>query len=1676
MPRQRLLVLFALALAATVALKSQWAATLSGQNTAGGSPGDAKISFSKQVQPLLQSNCYGCHQPAKANGDFEMTSRQGLLKGGESGAPGIVSGKPQESHLLEMITPRDGKAEMPQGRPPLAASDIELVRRWIAEGAEDDSPKSKRPIVDADHPPVYSRGPIVTSLDFSPDGKLLAVAGFHEAILWKSDGSSRVARLVGMSDRIETVRFSADGTKLLVVGGNPCRNGEIQVWDVAAKNLVQSNVVSFDTLYGGSWSPDGKWIAVGAADNALRAFEAAGLRQIVYMAAHDDWIRGTVFSGDGKSIFTASRDMTVKMTDVATQRFAGNLTTHTPGILRGGMQAIDRHPKRNEVVVGGADGAPKLFKMDVQAAPAGGGNPNQIREYEAMPGRIYDVRFSSDGARFFAAGSLDGRSQIRCYETDSGKKLWQTEVPEAAIYSAAYSLAGGTATVAAAGSDGQVRLLDAAAGTIRKTFMPVDIAPPAQQAGNWFAGPDLTNTATTATASPLPAVTAATSAIAQLQVEPSSIRLEKPTDYVQLLATAIGPGSVRSDATRSVHWHVEGPVGQITAEGRFTPLASGRSRIVGTISGRRVEIPVEVSGAAADYVPSFTRDIAPVLSRAGCNAGTCHGSAKGKNGFKLSLRGYDPVFDHRALTDDLAARRINTASPDDSLMLLKPTAAVPHTGGRVFGTDTPYYRMLRRWIAAGAKQDLSAARVTKVEIFPQDPVIEAVGSAQQMRIVATYADSTTRDVTREAFIESGNTEVATADRQGVVSAVRRGEAPVLARYEGSYAATTLTVMGDRSGFVWQAPETWGKIDELVAAKWQRMKILPSEICGDAEFLRRVHLDLTGLPPTPAEVQAFLDDHRDTRTKRNAVIDRLIGSDDFIEHWTNKWADLLQVNRKHLGPEGAAALRQWIRGQLAANMPYNEFVWRIITASGSNRDNPPASYYKILREPTDTMEATTHLFMAVRFNCNKCHDHPFERWTQDQYYQTAAFFARIDLKPDPASGARKVGGTDVEGAKPLYEIVGDKAQGEVVHDRTKAVTAPKFPFAVDYPHHDSDTRREELAAWLTAAANPYFAKSYVNRLWGYLLGAGIIEPLDDIRAGNPPTNPELLDNLTREFIDHHFDMRHVLRLICRSRTYQLSIAVNRWNDDDKINYSHAMARRLPAEVLYDAVHRVTGSVSRIPGVPVGTRAAALPDSGVNLPDGFLTNLGRPARESVCECERSSGLQLGPVMALISGPTVEAAIADPQSELATLVATEKDDARLVAAIFLRVLNRPATPKEIEAGLAELRQLPGEHKLLTDRLEECSKQSAAASARQERERQKAMAQTRQVLEAYEKQIAPQLAAQERQRQEQISKAESALNEAEKGLPQRLAAWERQPQKRTTWTPLAASKLTSSNKCKLTQEADLSVFAAGPNGKTTYVFVAENDLPNVSGLRIEALADGRSPAKGPGRAPNGNFVLSQLVVDWHPLKEPKKKSRIKLENAQADYSQGGYEVQSAIGDSADRGWAVDGSEGRSHTAVFETREYIAPGILTIRMVQNFPDGQHTLGRFRISVTNSTRPITLDAQPQNIAEILMVAADKRTARQKAELLGYYRKTDSEWKRRSEALAMAKQPLPADPKLTQLRQALSEASRPVPADATLERLKSDVQQSAKQLQTVRLTFAQDLAWALINSPAFLFNH
>ena len=951
--------------------------------------------------------------------------------------------------------------------------------------------------------------------------------------------------------------------------------------------------------------------------------------------------------------------------------------------------------------------------------------------------------------------------------------------------------------------------------------------------------------------------------LAKIEVQPTQVELTHKFDYRQILVTATLTSGETVDVTRMVTVDATASdVVEVSSMRIVRPLSDGATELTFGLEGKTVRVPVRVQGTEAAFHPDYVRDVNPLLTKMGCNAGACHGAQNGKNGFKLSLRGYDALYDIRSLTDDVGARRFNRAAPDQSLMLLKPSGVVPHEGGVLTKPGAPYYEMLRSWIAGGAAYNPESKKAIKIDVEPSTLVIPRAGMTQQMRVVATYADGSTRDVTAESFISPSNIEVLAANDEGLLTALRRGEAAALVRYEGAYAAAPVMVMGDRTGYVCNDTPAFNYVDELVYEKQQRVKVLPSELASDADFVRRVYLDLIGLPPSAERVSAFMFDTRATQEKRDALVDELLHSEDFVEHWTNKWADMLQVNPKHLGGKGAQVLRDWIRDSVHANKPYNEFVHEILTASGSNIDEPAASYYKVLRTPEDTMENTTQLFLAIRFSCNKCHDHPFERWTQDQYYDLAAYFARVGRTADGRFEGT-IGKTAVEDAVPLVEVISDEFKGEVKHERTGQVVGPNFPYGhagVDlsvpfvetqamelvwlddeqtnggvsrgkwkftnekpYPvysgtysreqaaeglvqHYfenatktlnlnagdklftyiylsekttpesimlqfndgnwehrvywgkemipfgrkdkesnpagyyragplpkagewvrleidlarvglkpgtqlrgmaftqfggkawwdragietiDQSTpvgpsRRERLADWLTHSENPYFATSYVNRIWSYLTGMGLVEPIDDIRAGNPPSNPALLKRLTDEFVASGFDVRKLMADICKSRSYQVSIKTNRWNEDDDLNYTHALPRRLPAEVLFDTVHRATGSISKLPGLPPGSRAALVSDPQAKLADGFLDMFGRPARESACECERSNAVLLGSVMNLINGPTIGDAISDPDNAITKLVAEESDDRKVIEGLYLQILNRPATEAEIKTNL--------------------------------------------------------------------------------------------------------------------------------------------------------------------------------------------------------------------------------------------------------------------------------------------------------------------------------------------------------------------------------------------------------
>ncbi|MBL8814660.1 MAG: DUF1553 domain-containing protein [Planctomyces sp.] len=748
-----------------------------------------------------------------------------------------------------------------------------------------------------------------------------------------------------------------------------------------------------------------------------------------------------------------------------------------------------------------------------------------------------------------------------------------------------------------------------------------------------------------------------------LEIYPSQVNISSIRDSRRIVVTGILANGDRVDLTSDAALSTDAPQVRISADSYIEPVQVGTCVVKVSAAGLSAEVAVSVQSVDPIAV-DFIREVNPILSKVGCNQGTCHGSQAGKNGFKLSLRGYDSVYDYRALVDDISGRRFNRSEPSQSLMLLKPTQGVPHEGGFLFDEESRYYRILEQWIAEGCQYEGNPARVTRIDVYPPTPLLQRRGDRQQLIVIATYSDGSTRDVTRESVFETSNFEVATVSKQGLINAVRRGEAAALVRFEGNYAAAPVSILGNREGYQWVPSEEYNYIDALVNAKLQRMKILPSAVADDAEFLRRVYLDITGSTPSIEEVNAFLTDPTETVAKRTALVDRLLNSPLYVEHWTLKWSDLLLSRRKTITEKGVWSFRNWIRNEIASNRPYNEFASELITASGSTFENPAANYYRIAREPKLVMENMTQVFLGTRFNCNQCHDHPFERWTQRQYYDLAAYFADVGRKP--------IG----DGDEIIFTLATPDA---VINPDTNQPVDPRFPFQHEGAVNSTASRRTQLAQWLTSGNNPYFAKSAVNRYWSYFLGRGIIDPVDDIRASNPPSNPELLDALTKDFMENGYDIRRLIRTICLSATYQRSLTSNEWNDDDKTNFSHALPRRLAAEQLFDAIIQATGAPRNLPGVPEGFRAAQLPDPQVEV--AFLDMFGRPPRESPCECERNSDVSLGQTLNMINGPTISDAIVHPEGVIATTIRSGATNEKLIETIYMSTLCRKPSAEELQ-----------------------------------------------------------------------------------------------------------------------------------------------------------------------------------------------------------------------------------------------------------------------------------------------------------------------------------------------------------------------------------------------------------
>jgi hypothetical protein len=683
---------------------------------------------------------------------------------------------------------------------------------------------------------------------------------------------------------------------------------------------------------------------------------------------------------------------------------------------------------------------------------------------------------------------------------------------------------------------------------------------------------------------------------------------------------------------------------------------------------------------------SFRNDVMAVLSRAGCNQGACHGNQNGKNGFKLSLRGQDPDFDLDALTRDTLGRRTDRLHPEDSLILAKATGSIPHEGGKRFDRDSLEYRLLVRWIAEGLQPDPPGVPVLRrLEVTPRERVLIEPAEKVPLRVGAFFSDGEVRDVTRLAVFETSNL-VVRVDADGVARRQDMGETTILVRYLDRQAAVQLAFVPARPGFVWPNPPEGNYIDHHVFAKLGTLRMAPSALAADAVFLRRVYLDILGVLPTPAEARRFLADT--SSDKRARLIDALLERPDFADFWALKWSDLLHNEEKALDRKGVQVFHDWIRRRIADGEPLNEFARELIAGRGSTYSHPAANWYRALRDPQARAEAAAQVFLGIRMQCARCHNHPFDRWTQTDYHSLAAFFSRVQYRILENNRRDKLDKHEFDGE----QIVWMAREGEIKHPRSGEMLRPLF-LGADTPAFAPDTDRLlALADWIADPKNPFFARAQVNRVWYHLLGRGIVEPNDDFRASNPPVNSPLLDALAKDFAAHHFDLRHLVRMIANSRTYQLSAAPNETNRNDEANFARAVVRPLQAEQLLDALGQVTGVTPDFPGYPAGIRAGQLPGVGGNrgrrqsATDGekFLTSFGKPIRLLSCECERSEDTTLNQAFQLITGPLVNKMLSDAENRIGRLLAAGKTDAEIVEEFYLAALCRVPSATERQRAL--------------------------------------------------------------------------------------------------------------------------------------------------------------------------------------------------------------------------------------------------------------------------------------------------------------------------------------------------------------------------------------------------------
>ncbi|MBX3412987.1 MAG: DUF1553 domain-containing protein [Pirellulales bacterium] len=762
----------------------------------------------------------------------------------------------------------------------------------------------------------------------------------------------------------------------------------------------------------------------------------------------------------------------------------------------------------------------------------------------------------------------------------------------------------------------------------------------------------------------VPALAAASDAksIVKIGVYPPDVQLTTSRDRQPFIVQGVRADDVTLDITDEVQVKLLDPALARLEGNVLYPVADGETQLEVRFEEHVATIPVSVRQATEDRPISFKLDVMPVFMRAGCNTGSCHGAARGKDGFRLSLFGFDPDGDHFRLTHEISGRRINLALPAESLLMEKSVGSVPHTGGKRFDDQSEYYATLLRWLEAGAPADGGAVPLCEtVELYPPKMVLEGEGAQQRMIARAKYADGTDRDITNLAVFLTNNDNSAAITPEGLVTAGARGEAFVMARFDTHTVGCQAIVLP--ANLEYSPPEESGGnyIDELVGAKLQKLRILPSGLCSDEIYLRRVTLDITGRLPTAEEHAAFVADP--STEKRARLVDELLERKEFSEIWAMKWAELLMIRSTiNVSYKSAFLYANWLTEQISNNVPLDKMVQELLSSTGGTFTNPPTNYYQIETDTLKTAENVAQVFMGIRTQCAQCHNHPFDRWTMDDYYSFAAFFAQI---------GRKTGEDYRE------TIVFNSGGGEVGHLIGGRAMTPKFLGGAT-PDLAGRDRRAVMAEWLASSENPFFATSVANRVWQHFFGVGIVEPVDDFRISNPASNPELLNALAQKFTDSGYDFKQLVRDICNSKAYQRTTEVNTSNESDQLNFAHSRVRRIKAENLLDAISQVTSTKDKFQGLPVGARATQIADGATSTY--FLNTFGRSTRVSVCSCEVKTEPTLSQALHLLNGDTFQQKIAGG-GLVKSMLDVGQTPEQVIDSIYVRCLSRHATPEEAE-----------------------------------------------------------------------------------------------------------------------------------------------------------------------------------------------------------------------------------------------------------------------------------------------------------------------------------------------------------------------------------------------------------